>query len=52
MVYIFRPVFNIIYIFYLQMIWADTNLIGCGYAFYYDPAKGFTKNYLCNYGPG
>ncbi|XP_018561505.1 venom allergen 3 [Anoplophora glabripennis] len=37
---------------YTQMIWAETNLVGCGYAFYYDPAKGFTKNYICNYGPG
>ncbi|XP_072388000.1 venom allergen 5 2-like [Diabrotica undecimpunctata] len=37
---------------YTQMIWAETNLIGCGYAFYYDPSKGYTKNYICNYGPG
>ncbi|CAG9863692.1 unnamed protein product [Phyllotreta striolata] len=37
---------------YTQMIWADTNLVGCGYSFYYDPSKGYTKNYICNYGPG
>ncbi|KAF7271219.1 hypothetical protein GWI33_015881 [Rhynchophorus ferrugineus] len=34
------------------MLWAETNLIGCGFAFYYDPSKGYTKNYVCNYGPG
>lgn len=37
---------------YTQMLWAETNLIGCGFAFYYDPSKGYTKNYVCNYGPG
>ncbi|XP_019866649.1 scoloptoxin SSD976 isoform X2 [Aethina tumida] len=37
---------------YTQMMWATTNLVGCGYGFYYDPAKGYTKNYVCNYGPG
>ncbi|CAH1175662.1 unnamed protein product [Phaedon cochleariae] len=37
---------------YTQMIWAETNLIGCGYSYYYDQAKGYTKNYVCNYGPG
>ncbi|KAK9703325.1 Cysteine-rich secretory protein family [Popillia japonica] len=37
---------------YTQMVWADTNLVGCGYAFYYDARKGYTKNYICNYGPG
>lgn len=36
---------------YTQMLWANTNSVGCGYSFYYDPAKGFTKNYICNYGP-
>ncbi|CAG9765266.1 unnamed protein product [Ceutorhynchus assimilis] len=36
---------------YTQMLWAETNLIGCGFAFYYDPSKGYTKNYVCNYGP-
>ncbi|XP_074025750.1 venom allergen 5 2 [Leptinotarsa decemlineata] len=37
---------------YTQMIWADTNLVGCGYAYYYDASKGYTKKYVCNYGPG
>lgn len=37
---------------YLQMIWANTNLIGCGFTFYHDPVKGYLKNYVCNYGPG
>ncbi|KAF7399571.1 hypothetical protein HZH68_008163 [Vespula germanica] len=36
---------------YTQLVWSDTFLIGCGYSFYYDPAKGYTKNYVCNYGP-
>ncbi|KAG5869712.1 hypothetical protein JTB14_014238 [Gonioctena quinquepunctata] len=36
---------------YTQMIWADTNLVGCGYAYYYS-SKGYTKKYVCNYGPG
>ncbi|XP_014601952.1 PREDICTED: venom allergen 5-like [Polistes canadensis] len=36
---------------YTQLVWSDSFLIGCGYSFYYDPAKGYTKNYVCNYGP-
>ncbi|XP_001605587.3 venom allergen 5.01-like [Nasonia vitripennis] len=36
---------------YTQVIWGDTYLVGCGYSFYYDPARGYTKNYVCNYGP-
>lgn len=36
---------------YLQLVWGDTYLVGCGYSFYYDPARGYTKNYVCNYGP-
>ncbi|XP_045483756.1 venom allergen 5-like [Harmonia axyridis] len=36
---------------YAQMIWANTNLIGCGYSFYHSPERGFTKYYVCNYGP-
>ncbi|GJQ77729.1 hypothetical protein Trydic_g12843 [Trypoxylus dichotomus] len=36
---------------YTQLVWADTYLVGCGFAFYYDPSKGYTKNYICNYGP-
>ncbi|OAD57679.1 Venom allergen 3 [Eufriesea mexicana] len=37
---------------YTQIVWGDTYLVGCGYSFYYDPALGYTKNYVCNYGPG
>ncbi|XP_014484388.1 PREDICTED: venom allergen 5-like [Dinoponera quadriceps] len=36
---------------YTQLVWGDTFLLGCGYSFYYDPARGYTKNYVCNYGP-
>ncbi|XP_043517092.1 venom allergen 5-like [Frieseomelitta varia] len=36
---------------YTQLVWSDTYLVGCGYSFYYDPAQGYTKNYVCNYGP-
>ncbi|XP_012286134.1 venom allergen 5.02 isoform X2 [Orussus abietinus] len=36
---------------YTQLVWGDTYLLGCGYSFYYDPARGYTKNYVCNYGP-
>ncbi|XP_043602415.1 venom allergen 5.02-like isoform X1 [Bombus pyrosoma] len=36
---------------YTQLVWGDTYLVGCGYSFYYDPARGYTKNYVCNYGP-
>nr|XP_031849264.1 venom allergen 5-like isoform X2 [Nomia melanderi] len=36
---------------YTQLVWADTFLLGCGYSFYYDPARGYMKNYVCNYGP-
>lgn len=36
---------------FAQVIWGDTYLVGCGYSFYYDPARGYTKNYVCNYGP-
>ncbi|KAK4296518.1 hypothetical protein Pmani_030994 [Petrolisthes manimaculis] len=36
----------------LQMVWAETYLVGCGYAFYKDPSLGYTKIYVCNYAPG
>lgn len=36
---------------YTQLVWGDTFLLGCGYSFYNDPARGYTKNYVCNYGP-
>ncbi|KAK4288014.1 hypothetical protein Pmani_038936 [Petrolisthes manimaculis] len=37
---------------YTQMVWAETYLVGCGYAFYKDPSLGYTKIYVCNYAPG
>ncbi|XP_071540549.1 venom allergen 5-like isoform X2 [Panulirus ornatus] len=37
---------------YTQMVWAETYLVGCGYAYYKDPSLGFTKIYVCNYAPG
>ncbi|XP_050732712.1 venom allergen 5-like [Eriocheir sinensis] len=37
---------------YTQMVWAETYLVGCGYAYYKDPSLGYTKIYVCNYGPG
>jgi len=35
-----------------QLVWGDTYLVGCGYSHYYDPSRGYTKLYVCNYGPG
>lgn len=37
---------------YSQLVWGDTYLVGCGYSHYYDPSRGYTKLYVCNYGPG
>ncbi|XP_063585060.1 venom allergen 5-like [Penaeus indicus] len=37
---------------YTQMVWAETHLVGCGYAYYKDPSRGYTKIYVCNYAPG
>ncbi|XP_046404728.1 venom allergen 5-like [Ischnura elegans] len=36
---------------YSQLVWGDTYLVGCGYSYYLDPQKGYTKFYVCNYGP-
>ncbi|XP_022916159.1 salivary antigen-5-like [Onthophagus taurus] len=43
---------------YTQVVWADTNLVGCGYVRFYDnvtanimPAYPYKKLYVCNYGP-
>lgn len=36
----------------VKMVWAETYLVGCGYAYYKDPSLGFTKIYVCNYAPG
>ena len=27
-------------------------MVGCGFAYYDDPKRGFSKLYVCNYGPG
>lgn len=37
---------------YSQLVWGETSHVGCSYTFYYDPARGYTKLYVCNYGPG
>ena len=36
----------------LQLGWADTYMVGCGYTYYDDPKRGYSKLYVCNYGPG
>ena len=36
---------------YTQMAWADTRLVGCGYAYFLDRERGYMKTYVCNYGP-
>lgn len=37
---------------YSQLVWGETSHVGCGFSFYYDPSRGYTKLYVCNYGPG
>lgn len=38
---------------YTQMVWADTNRIGCGFSYYFDNrTRRYTKFYVCDYGPG
>ncbi|GAB0091046.1 cysteine-rich secretory protein LCCL domain-containing 2 isoform X1 [Sergentomyia squamirostris] len=36
---------------YSQLVWGETNLVGCGYSYYYDSYK-YNKLWVCNYGPG
>ena len=36
---------------YSQLVWGDTNLVGCGYSYYQD-GRRFNKLWVCNYGPG
>lgn len=37
---------------YTQWVWADTNRIGCGSAYYYDErTRRYTKFFVCDYGP-
>jgi hypothetical protein len=35
---------------YSQMIWAQTNLVGCGFSYYRKDGR-YSKLYVCNYGP-
>ncbi|XP_014367510.1 venom allergen 5 isoform X1 [Papilio machaon] len=37
---------------YSQLVWGETSHVGCGFTFYYDNVKGYTRLYVCNYGPG
>ncbi|XP_019866641.1 ancylostoma secreted protein [Aethina tumida] len=38
---------------YTQLVWADTNKVGCGFAYYMkDGGYKYQKLYVCNYGPG
>ena len=34
-----------------QIVWANTYLVGCGYSYFYDQMRGYSKLYVCNYGP-
>lgn len=36
---------------YSQLVWGDTNLVGCGFSYYQDGTR-FNKLWVCNYGPG
>ena len=36
---------------YLQLVWAETKEIGCGYIAHYD-GKYYKQQLACNYGPG
>lgn len=36
---------------YTQLAWADTAAVGCGFAYFRERERGFTKIYVCNYGP-
>ncbi|XP_055524040.1 peptidase inhibitor 16 isoform X2 [Wyeomyia smithii] len=36
---------------YMQLVWAESFLVGCGYSYYYSANK-YNKLYVCNYGPG
>lgn len=40
------------FLFFRQLVWGETSHVGCGFTFYYDPSRGYTKLYVCNYGPG
>lgn len=34
-----------------QLVWGETNLVGCGFSYYYSGSR-YNKLYVCNYGPG
>ncbi|XP_055376519.1 cysteine-rich venom protein kaouthin-2 [Condylostylus longicornis] len=36
---------------YSQLVWGETNLVGCGFTYYKDSRK-YNKLFVCNYGPG
>ena len=36
----------------VQLVWANTYMVGCGYTYYNDDKRGYSKLYVCNYGPG
>ncbi len=33
------------------MVWSETRLVGCGFVYFRENKRGFTKMYVCNYGP-
>ena len=37
---------------YSQLVWAETNRIGCGMARYTGGSYGNNQLYVCNYAPG
>nr|CAH0104826.1 unnamed protein product [Daphnia galeata] len=43
--------FSVVTGHYSQMIWADTNRVGCGFTSYRDNGTLETNLYVCNYGP-
>ena len=51
-IYKFGQAFSLSTGHYSQWIWAETNLIGCGFSYYYNErSRRYTKYYVCNYGP-
>lgn len=36
---------------YTQVVWAESEYVGCGYAYYLSEDKWYSKYYVCNYGP-
>lgn len=51
-IYTFGQSFSRATAHYSQWVWADTNLIGCGFSYYFDKRTNYyVKYYVCNYGP-